>query len=235
MPGGSSFFTVEEQEPVSIRGLILALILHLELLCLLLATGNKMKKWQMQRRDPNIWISFARNVSYRCPLPNILHKGSHFTSKPPWERQGLSWQPRETETSVHPCAQQGREEIKHLGYNLPGCKTWESKCDLSFDCWHFQLPQNESEWFWSSFGVPECLQIQMEMCKTNLLDDLSSSAAYLKAIEVASTETLGHTSIQKQAFWKWDWKLHEVCPKYLLRFSSSDWDPLCCPGDATLS
>lgn len=31
MTAGSSFFTEEEQEPVSIRGLILALILHLEL------------------------------------------------------------------------------------------------------------------------------------------------------------------------------------------------------------
>lgn len=46
----------------------------------------------------------------------------------------------------------------------------------------------------------ECLQIQMEMCKTNLLDPPSSSAAYLKEIKVATTETLGHASIQRQAF-----------------------------------
>lgn len=35
-------------------------------------------------------------------------------SQPPWEMQGLSWQPsspRETDTSVHPCAQQGKGEI----------------------------------------------------------------------------------------------------------------------------
>lgn len=44
MAGGSSFFREEEQEPVSIRGLILAFILHLELLCLLLTTGHKGKR-----------------------------------------------------------------------------------------------------------------------------------------------------------------------------------------------
>lgn len=40
----------------------------------------------------------------------------------------------------------------------------------------------------------------MEMRKTNLLDVLSSSAAYLKEMKVATMESLGDTSIQRQAF-----------------------------------
>lgn len=43
MAGAGSFFEEERQEPDAIKGLILTFILHLELLCLLLATvlGSK--------------------------------------------------------------------------------------------------------------------------------------------------------------------------------------------------
>lgn len=98
---------------------------------------------------------------------------------------------------MHPCAQQGKEEISIW---VPTCQDPKHEhssaiCLLAGDIFnHHSTDLSGSE-------VPlECLQIQMEMDKTNLLGVLSSSAAYLKEMKVATVEILGHESIQRKAF-----------------------------------
>lgn len=191
MAGGSSSIE-EEQEPVSIRGLVLALILHLELSCLLLTPikwrGDTHKEGAQTCGSPLPGVSltgapcqiFSIGVTFHEQTP-VGNAGAQLTAQ-------LFWRHR------HLCASlctAGQGEIRIWVTTLQDPKHEHSSaaCLLTadiFSCHSTDLSGSE---------VPlECLQIQMEMHKTNLLDVLSSSAAYLKRIKFATMETLGLVS-----------------------------------------
>lgn len=156
MTSGSSFFTEEEQEPVSIRGLILALILLLELLCLLLTTGSKVKRGHTQRRGPNIWISFARSVSHRHPLPNTPHKGSHFMGKPLGKCRGSADSPAALESQTPLCIPVHSRARRRSALGLQPARIQNLSVQVPLVFWllTFSTATDRSQWLSSSFGMP---------------------------------------------------------------------------------